>query len=270
MAASTLIDEPYDLDGSAIDRFRRDGFVKLREVLSPEAINHYGPEITRKVFELNTETLPVAERDAFRAAFLQVMNLWRSSEFVREFVFSRRLARIAAELMGVRSVRLYHDQALYKEAGGGGTPWHADHYYWPLATLNTCTVWVPLQRTPLEMGPLSFSVGSHQADLGRELPISERSEAQISAELEGRDLPYIEDPYDLGEVSYHHGWTFHRAPQNTTDEARRVMTIIYVDADATISEPKNDEQRNDLERWLAPARPGEAIGGPLNPVLYAA
>ena len=37
------------------------------------------------------------------------------NEQVKEFVFSRRLAGIAAQLLGVHAVRLYHDQALYKE-----------------------------------------------------------------------------------------------------------------------------------------------------------
>ena len=59
-----------------------------------------------------------------------------------------------------RGVRMYHDQALYKEAGGGITPWHADQYYWPLETDKTITAWIPLQATPLEMGPLEFSAGS--------------------------------------------------------------------------------------------------------------
>ncbi len=45
---------------------------------------------------------------------------------MRKFVFGTRLARIAAELMGVRGVRIYHDQALCKLPGGGPTPWHAD------------------------------------------------------------------------------------------------------------------------------------------------
>lgn len=43
------------------------------------------------------------------------------------------------------------------ETGGGVTPWHADQYYWPLATDRSVTVWVPLQETPLPMGPLSFA-----------------------------------------------------------------------------------------------------------------
>lgn len=56
-------------------------------------------------------------------------NLWQHSERAHELVFSRRLAQIAAELLRVDGVRLYHDQALYKEPGGGITPWHADQYY---------------------------------------------------------------------------------------------------------------------------------------------
>ncbi len=267
-AASPLLHEPYALDEAKIDSFRRDGFVKLRDVLDAEVLERHGVEITRKVLELNTETLPVEERTAYRAAFLQVSNLWPESELARELVFAPRLARIAAELMGVRAVRLYHDQALYKERGGRLTPWHADQFYWPFSTPDTCTAWIPLQRTPLELGPLAFSAGSHEVDLGRDLGIGEESEARIAAEVDATGLPYVEDPYELGEVSFHSGWTFHRAPPNTTDEARRVMTIIYVDADATVAEPRNENQRKDLERWLAPAKPGDAIDGPLNPLLY--
>jgi len=47
-------------------------------------------------------------------AFLQVMNLWRASSRVREFVMGQRLGRIAAELLQVQGVRLCHDQSLHK------------------------------------------------------------------------------------------------------------------------------------------------------------
>ena len=80
-------------------------------------------------------------------------------------------------------MRLYHDQALYKEPSGGITPWHADQYYWPLNTDRCCTAWIPLQDTPLEMGPLAFSPGSHMVDLGRSLEISDQSEATIKEAL---------------------------------------------------------------------------------------
>ena len=77
------------------------------------------------------------KRDTYNKAFLQVGNIWTKNATVKEFCWGQRLARLAAELMGVRGVRMYHDQALYKEAGGGITPWHADQYYWPISNANS-------------------------------------------------------------------------------------------------------------------------------------
>ena len=54
------------------------------------------------------------------------MNVWEQDADIHRFAHGTRLARIAANLMGVRGVRLYHDQALRKQPGGGQTPWHAD------------------------------------------------------------------------------------------------------------------------------------------------
>ncbi|HEX6681940.1 MAG TPA: phytanoyl-CoA dioxygenase family protein [Candidatus Limnocylindrales bacterium] len=263
-----MLDTSYPLEPSAIDDFAANGFVRLPEVFDATTIGKYEPEITSKVIELNTQHLPIDERDTYGKAFLQVINLWRHSELVREFVFSRRLARIAAELLGVEGVRLYHDQALYKEAGGGITPWHADQYYWPLSTDRTVTVWIPLQETPAPMGPLGFAAGSHRFPIGRDLAISDESEKLVQQQLAAQDFPVVEEPFQLGEVSYHLGWTFHHAGDNTTATPRRVMTIIYMDSDITVSEPANDNQRVDLETFLIDARIGAVPEGPLNPLLY--
>src|SRR4030095_11279593 len=148
------LDEPYPLMPEAIEHFHKNGYVKLKHVLSPEVIEFYGKEITRMVHVLNTQTKPMEQRTTYEKAFLQIMNIWTKSDTVKEFAFGKRLARIAAELMGVDGVRMYHDQALYKEPSGGFTPWHVDQYYWPLSNSNMCTAWVPLQATPMEMGPL--------------------------------------------------------------------------------------------------------------------
>ncbi len=260
------LDEPFALSQEAIDFFRANGYVKLKRVLSPEVIDYYGAEITRMVKLLNTETKPLEERDTYGKAFLQIMNIWTKSEVVREFAFARRLARIAAELLGVAGVRMYHDQALYKEAGGGITPWHADQFYWPLSNGNTCTVWVPLQETPVEMGPLAFSVGSHRFEKGRDLEISDDSEKQIQFNL--RNLPIDETPFELGEVSYHYGWTFHRASPNMTSRPRAVMTMIYMEDGIRLIEPQRKAHVNDWNAWLPGVKVGEPANSPLNPVLY--
>jgi len=268
--AGTELETDYSLGRDAIARFAEHGFVKLKNVLTPATVTAYEQEITGKVIELTTQHLPLEERDTYGKAFLQVMNLWQDSERVLEFVSSPRLARIAARLLGVRSVRLYHDQALYKESGGGVTPWHADQYYWPLTTDRSVTVWIPLQETPMEMGPLVFAAGSHTFDHGRDLPISDESERVLQQALAEQEFPEVATPFELGEVSYHLGWTFHHAAENRTDIPRRVMTIIYVDADMEIAPPANAFQQSDLETWMPGNTPGDRVSSPLNPVLYSA
>src|SRR6266536_146932 len=135
---------PYLLAAELIERYRRDGHVLVRDVCTAHEVAAYRQAIVTAVRRLNNEQRPLAERDTYGKAFLQTTNLWEADATTRRFVMARRFARIAAELMGVDGVRLYHDQALFKEPGGGPTPWHQDQYYWPLDTQHTITMWMPL------------------------------------------------------------------------------------------------------------------------------
>ncbi|GAA2107302.1 phytanoyl-CoA dioxygenase family protein [Microlunatus panaciterrae] len=264
----STVTSAYALSPQDRSSFDRNGFVKLRQVLDPDQLDLFAPVITDSVIDLNTQHLPLAERDTYGKAFLQVSNLWQHNDRVADFVRSPDLARLAAELLGVASVRLYHDQALYKEPGGGITPWHADQYYWPLSSDRCVTVWVPLQDTPADMGPLAFAAGSHRFEVGRDLPISDESEAELQRLLAEQDFPLDDAPYQLGDVSYHLGWTFHRAGPNSSSRPRRVMTVIYMDAEMRITEPVNEHQQTDIRTWMPGAAPGDPAATELNPVLY--
>jgi ectoine hydroxylase-related dioxygenase (phytanoyl-CoA dioxygenase family) len=264
------IDSPYPLTEDQIARFARDGFIRLKNVFDAETLDHFGRAITKRTIALDTQTLPLEERSTYDKAFLQVMNLWREDAVAKEFVFGKRLAGIAAALLQVDGVRLYHDQSLYKEPGGGITPAHADQYYWPVASDRTITAWVPLQAVPQDMGPLAFFQGSQHVEFGRDLGISDESEAAITADMERHGFPIVDGPFDLGEVSFHLGWTFHRAGPNRSHDPRSVMTVIYMDRDMVLKAPENEQQRMDWDKWCPGATVGEVIDTPLNPVLFEA
>jgi ectoine hydroxylase-related dioxygenase (phytanoyl-CoA dioxygenase family) len=262
------LDRRFDLKPEQIRQFEQDGFIHLKSVLAPEVLTDYGREITRLTIALNTQTKPLEERTTYDRAFLQVMNLWEQSERVKTFVWGKTLGRIAAELMGVRGVRLYHDQSLYKEPGGGITPAHADQYYWPLSTDRTVTAWIPLQGVPADMGPLSFYAGSQHEAFGRDLGISDESEAAITAMMESRRFALVQEKFDLGDVSFHLGWTFHKAGPNVSTKPRSVMTIIYMDVDMVLQKPTNGMQEGDWAQWCPGARIGEVIQTHKNPVIF--
>ena len=268
MKSSTILEKSYDLKKEQIEYYQKHKYIKLKDVFDAETIGYFNSVITNKVNELNKEDTPLEERTTYGKAFLQLFNLWEKDDSIKDLIFSKRLAKLASDLMEVEGVRLYHDQALFKEAGGGITPWHADQYYWPLSSDRTITAWIPLQETPLEMGPLEFSAGSHKIMDGRELSISDDSELQISKRLKVTDFEHIVEPFDLGEVSFHSGWVFHRAGANTTNRMRKVMTVIYMDKDMRLKKPTNPGQENDWETWCPGVEIGEVINSSLNPVLY--
>lgn len=259
----------YRINSEQINFYKENSYIKLKEVLPREIISFYNNIITEKVNHLIKINLPLEKRDTYGKAFLQLFNLWKEDDRIKELVYSRRLAKIASDLMEVSGVRLYHDQALFKEAGGGITPWHADQYYWPLSTDRTITAWIPLQAVPLNMGPLEFSAGSNKLVTGRELAISDESELTLKEKLRINDFKHVIEPYDIGEVSFHSGWIFHRAGANITEHTRKVMTVIYMDKEMILNKPENDNQKLDWETWCPGAKVGEVIDTPLNPVLYS-
>lgn len=264
----SILNQSFQLTKKQLRFYEKYAFIKLKQVLSPAIIAHYNNLISQKVDELKTVETPLSERDTYGKAFLQLFNLWREDEDIKQLIFSKRIAKLAADLLQVEGVRLYHDQALFKEAGGGITPWHADQYYWPLSTDKAITAWIPLQATPLNMGPLQFSAGSQKIREGRELSISEESEDFIQQRLRVTDFEHIVEPFDVGEISFHSGWVFHRAGANQTNKMRKVMTIIYMDKDMKLKKPENKGQLNDWKTWCPGVVIGETIDSHLNPILY--
>lgn len=262
------LDEPYPLTEDHKRQFREDGFIRLKNVFTRDVLDEYGDEITRLTLAHAPQT-PLEKRDTYGKAFIQVGNLWQMSPKARALSFSRRLARIAAELMDVDGVRMYHDQALYKEAGGGFTPWHVDQQYWPMATGKSVTAWIPLHAVPMENGPLCFGRGSHLKNIGRDLPISDESERIIREAIKALGVLEVYEPYDLGDVSFHLGWTLHRAGPNTCDYPRKVHTVIYMDKDMIMHQPKNPRQEQDALKWAPGIKVGEVMASPLNPILWS-
>ena len=264
------LDAPYALNREQIQSYQENGSILLRHVCAPGEIGAYRQVIVEATMRHNRETRPLEERDTYGKAFLQVMNLWTVDAAVKRFVYAKRFARIAAELMGVSSVRLYHDQALFKEPGGGHTPWHQDQYYWPLATDRTITLWMPLVGITDVMGSMSFANGSqNDGFVPIAQQISDASEAYFDDYVKQKDYTLSGGgAMSAGDATFHSGYTLHRAPGNATDRTREVMTIIYYPAETTISEPANDFQRADLETWLGSLSAGDLAAGPLNPILF--
>jgi hypothetical protein len=264
---------PPDLDGTRIvtpaerRRFEHDGHVYLSALATPEEVAAYRPALLATAESQRWEHRPLDERDTYGRAFLQMFNLWRHDPVVARFVLAPRFARVAAELMGVDGVRIYHDQALVKEADGGHTPWHQDQGYWPVDTDHTITMWMPLADIGSEMGSMSFASGSHQLGDVAAGSISDDSHESIGALLVEHGLHLVtHGAMAGGDATFHAGWTLHSAPANPAETDRPVMTVIYV-ADGARITPPTPQQELDMG-WLGGRQPGEPVDSELNPLVW--
>ena len=84
------------------------------------------------------------------------------------------------------------------------------------------------------------------------MSISDESERTIGNHLKINDFDHIIEPFDVGEVSFHSGWIFHRAGANSTNKMRKVMTIIYMDKNMRLKPIEG--QQNDYRSLGVPVQ----------------
>src|SRR6185437_2841125 len=91
------------------DEFRDIGHLLVRGLLKTSEIGAYRGQVIEAAKRQNREKRKAPERGIYGRSFGQLVNLWRADEGVRQLVLSKRLAKVAADLMGVSNVRIYHD-----------------------------------------------------------------------------------------------------------------------------------------------------------------
>lgn len=93
------LNTPYSLTKEQIDFYQENRFIKLKQVFDQPTISYFNEVISRRVEQMNKQTTPLESRSTYGKAFLQLFNLWREDDLVKELVFSKRLAKIATDLM---------------------------------------------------------------------------------------------------------------------------------------------------------------------------
>lgn len=122
------------------EQFEEQGFVHVPGLLSREEATTYGPVVEAGVrARRESDTRKDDEKTRYERSFLQCINLWEDAPDVRPLTFHPAVARTAAELLGVDAVRVWHDQALFKEPGGRVTDPHQDQPFWPIVETDTVT-----------------------------------------------------------------------------------------------------------------------------------
>lgn len=223
--AARKYNEEFVIHEEQINYYRKNGFIKIEKVFEGETLQ-FIKEIVEAAVYLRKESdeRELKDKSAYQQSFLQCGFLAFDFAVIKELVLSKRLGSIARSLLEVEHVRLWHDQALFKEPNGRVTDVHVDSSYWPISNpLKSGTIWLALNDVPKEKGCLYF------------YPESQNYKREYVDIFNSPHTPeFIKDnekifvPLKAGDITFHSGLTYHGAGENKSSEIREGMTVIYI------------------------------------------
>ena len=258
-----MLDQPT---AAQTARYREQGFLAVDQLLDPAELSDWRTTIAGAV-EFRVRQGAVPGDDYYRSVFTQCIRLADDHPAVAGLVLDRRLAAFAGRLAGVRGLRLWHDQALFKAPWGSPTGWHLDTPFWSFDHPEAITVWVALEDATVANGCLWYLPGTHRQ--------ARYEQVDIGPQLGGLFLHYPEwsriapVPVELpaGGAVFHNGLTAHAAGANLTGRERRAMTVAWM-PDGAVYNGKRNVLPDRLSNHLRPGDP--LVDAEQNPVLWEA
>lgn len=252
----------YDMNKEKIEFYKQNGFVKLENVVDAKFL----PEL-KKIIEAavlirkGKDERELKDKSQYEQSFLQCGYLCWDFIAVKEFVFAKRFAGIVKQLMNAEHIRLWHDQALFKEPGGRITDAHQDCSYWPIVEPQfTVTMWLALVDVPVEKGCLYFYPETNDVSFKEYVDIFKNPHQPKS--LREKEKVFV--PLKAGDATFHSGLTFHGAGNNISSEMREAMTVIYIKDGVTFDA---SDERNKMHTSCIGLKDKEVINTKYTPIL---
>ncbi|WP_337873244.1 phytanoyl-CoA dioxygenase family protein [Ignavibacterium sp.] len=256
------LNQPLEITENQIEFYQQNGFVKIENVIEPEFL----PEL-KKIVEAavlirkGKDERNLKDKSQYEQSFLQCGYLCWDFPAVKEIVFAKRFAGIVRDLMRADHIRLWHDQALFKEPGGRVTDAHQDCSYWPIHEPQfTSTMWLALVDVPVEKGCLYFYPKTNDPNLKEYVDIFKNPHQPKF--LNDKEKVFV--PLKAGEATFHSGLTFHGAGENRTSQMREAMTIIYIKDGVTFD---SSDERNKTHTSCIGLNEGNLINTKYTPIL---
>ena len=264
--------------GEQIKSYGRDGFLAVPEFLSPDELATWrrvtDEAVSERLASAGEMTNQKGDGDGksyYSRVFVQCIRLADTNDEMRELIYDRRIGRMAAQLAGIDGIRVWHDQALIKQAYGNPTGWHLDNPYWSFSSRDAISIWLALDDATLENGCMWYVPGSHKTATFENSGIGQNIGELFDVYPMWKEIDPVGVPAKAGTAVFHNGLTAHGAGANMTRHSRRAMTCAFMPDGSTFNGKRNilpqqyfeslsvgdlldDEKQNPLI-WKKPASP---------------
>ena len=170
--------------------------------------------------------------------------------------------------MKIDSVRIFHEQAIFKHPGDTKSYWHQDQYFWPLNTKLHIGMWMPLIDLTKDMGLMRFVIGSHKKGNLDGISITNESEKYYEDLIETEKMQVFElNSINAGDCTFHFNFTIHGAGVNMSNKIREAMVVTYYEDGARLRKLDNAlKEVSDI--FLGGKKEGEVADHPMNTIVY--
>jgi ectoine hydroxylase-related dioxygenase (phytanoyl-CoA dioxygenase family) len=227
------------------DRFERDGFVTVANVLDDAAIAK-ARERFEPMFSGKFQTGLYPDEWNWRMGrdpddlTRQICNGWKSDLTIASIVLREDIGKAAAELRGWPGARIGQDNVIWKPPGTKPLGFHQDDSYnkW-IVPGEMLTCWITLDNTRAHQGTIEYVRGSHRWPVAPPIkqfhapdePLDDLRSAAKAAGIEDFEIVPIE--ISAGSAVFHHGGTWHGSRDNRGNEPRRAVIAHCISSAAT-------------------------------------
>ena len=212
-------------------QFDRDGFLVVRNFLSPDELSKLASELDRYIRDV-VPTLPASAAffdDPARPETLKQLQHMRIDPFFDAYRANAKWTELAAELIGEPSAAQAPEWFNKPPGTNHPTPPHQDNFYFCLKPPNVATLWLALDPVDEEDGCLRYGPGSHRMGIRDHNPTKVLGFSQgicdYATEDESRECAITLAP---GDLVAHHGETIHRAdPNRSATRQRRAFAMVF-------------------------------------------
>ncbi len=246
-------DEPYLVTVDEYKVFRRDGYIVVRGLVSPNDVQ----DLVQHTDNLmaGTETIPgvtpppegISDEER-RYHYARIHMPHRVSEIHERFLLYPRIIDVLEALIGPDVLAL-QTMLFFKQPGQAGQGYHQDSYYIPTQPDTLIGAWIALDPATQENGCLWMTPGSHQEPIFPDCDgVTEQGDYVLNdiepivnasnPDTDKNTLSRIAAQYDNevpvemepGDVAFFNGHVLHRSHANRADYSRRAFVGHFCNA----------------------------------------
>ena len=222
-----------------VDDFHREGFLAVRQVLSPALLRRLQDEADELLEESRQATATNGVFDLEPDHCSENPRLRRISNPVAvrpvfwEAATCEPVLDCVAGLIG-ENLKFHHSKLNMKTSmGGSEVGWHQDFAFFPHTNFDLVGCGIPLDPSTAENGCLIVIPGSHKWPILDHRDKEKEFAGSITEDIDPEELERAHKiELEPGDISIHHASIVHGSTQNNSPTSRRLFICQYAACDA--------------------------------------